>query len=133
MSIVDSAKLVGSPGIRLATIVLVLVGLGGVALYRREPSSLVFWPTIVVGLLALIALIHCFRRLYAQWMRFAAVLHKVALTVLFGACYLLVVPVFHLIVRLLDPLRLRRKPEADTFWVERRRPDVDPVSLRRMG
>ena len=129
----DSARFVGSVSTRLATIAFALVCLGGVVQYGRAPSSIILTVTVGSGFLAFIGLIHCFRTLYSRWMRFAGLLHTVALTVLFGACYLFVVPLFYLFVRVLDPLKLRSRGQSGTFWIRRRNPGVDPSTLQRMG
>ncbi len=129
----DSARFVGSVGTRLATIAFVLVCVGGVVQYGRAPSPLILTLTIGAGFPAFLGMIHCFDALYSRWMRFAELLHKVALTVLFGACYLFVVPFFYLFVRVLDPLKLRSRGQPGTFWIRRRNPGVDPSTLQRMG
>ena len=64
-------------------------------------------------------------------MRFAEALHRIAIRVLFSACYLLIVPVFVPIVWARDPLGLRRRRRATT-WVTKRG-EIDLPSLERMG
>jgi hypothetical protein len=127
------AKLVGTSGVRLATIALLAASAAGVFLYRRDPSTFVLTAAIVATVLAFLGLVHSFGRLYSLWMRFADVLHVVSLSLLFGACYLLVVPLFYLIVRALNPLGLRRRGDRQSFWIRRRSPKVDPHSFQRMG
>jgi hypothetical protein len=73
------------------------------------------------------------RKIYRLWMRFAELLHSIAVAVLFGGCYLLIVPVFFLISRPFDPLRLRGRADAKSYWIKRRRGDVDLRSLQRGG
>ena len=46
---------------------------------------------------------------------------------------LFVVPLFYPIVWYLDPLRLRRRAEEETYWIERRSETVDAASMQRMG
>ena len=129
----DSARFVGSVSTRLATIALVLVCLGSVVQYGRAPSPIILTLTIGAGFLAFLGMIHCFGALYSRWMRFAGLLHTVAVTVLFGACYLFVVPLFYLFVRVSDPLRLRSRAQPGSFWIRRRNPGLDPSTLQRMG
>jgi hypothetical protein len=132
----DSARFVGSSGVRLATAVLMLACAGGVWLLRAAsfPNArmVVLILTWAIGFAAFIGLIHCFRAIYAGWLAFAGVLHVIAVNAMFGACYLLVVPLFRLIVWPLDPLRLRKRAGAASFWVEREE-DPGPDSYQRMG
>ena len=133
----NSDRLVGSTGIRLATLVFSLLCVTAVVLYERdffsELSEVLLILAIGSGVLAFIGLTHSFRVVYSLWMKFAETLHTVTITLLFGACYLVVVPVFFLMVWPFDPLRLRNRSEPDTFWIQRRNPRCDPPSLQRMG
>jgi hypothetical protein len=131
---VDVARIVGSTGIRLATAALGLACAGGVALIRSRPdaSGVVLALTIASGVLALLGAIHCSRGVYARWLAISERLHSAVVIALFGVCYLLVVPVFRLIGIARDPLRLRGRARAETFWIPRRE-DSDPAALERMG
>ena len=86
----------------------------------------------VVGLLAVFGLILSFRSSYQLWMRMAERLQSVVTTLLFGACYLLVVPIFAAFVRMSDPLQLRPRKGASS-WVAMRREAHDARSYQRMG
>ncbi len=97
------------------------------------PPGIVPLRTLAVVILAILAwmsVVHASAALFALWMRFADTLHTIAVTVLFGACYLIVVPVFRLALWFRDPLSLRRAHQ--TSWVSRTR-TVDAGSLERMG
>jgi len=132
----DSARLVGSSLVRLATAILAGVSLAtGLALRGNGFAgmrSVLLALTIGTGILAFLGLVHSFRLLHTAWLAYARVMHVLAVTVLFGACYLLIVPVFWLILRPFDPLRLRRRSRGNTFWIPRRE-EFDPTSLQRMG
>jgi 3-hydroxy-3-methylglutaryl CoA synthase len=132
----DSARMVGSSGVRLATALLMLALAGSVWLLRtaRLPNArtVLLIVTVALGLATFMGLIHCFRALYAGWLAFAGVLHVIAVNAIFGACYLLVVPFFRLIVLPFDPLRLRKRAGAASFWVDREK-DPGPDSFERMG
>jgi hypothetical protein len=129
-------RIVGSLGIRLAAAGLALACLFGSLLYRDrafpDASGTVLFLTIASGVLALMAGVHVSRAIYARWLALSQRLHSLVVTVLFGACYLLVVPVFRLIGLTRDPLRLGRRDRAETFWIPRRQ-DPGPESFERMG
>lgn len=128
---------IGSTAVRCGTAVLAALSLTAALVYRRElvpgASGIVFAAAVVCGILAAIGFVHCFRAVYTWWMKFADVLQTVVVSILFGACYLLIVPIFALIVRILDPLRLSKRRETGTLWI-RRRPDAyDWNSFERLG
>lgn len=125
----DVSRFIGSATVRLIALVLAAsfawVALGVTA------GRLPWYAALVSGLLAWIAVVHSSRPLYAWWMRVAEALHTLVITVLFGACYLLIVPLFGLLTRRRDPLRLRRR-RLESSW-EVRRGSIDARSLERMG
>jgi hypothetical protein len=88
--------------------------------------------TAVSGFVGLIGFIHCFRAIYDRWLTFTHALHKVVTTVLFGACYLLVVPLFWLITLPFDLLRVRRRDAVESFWIAKQ-DKPDKSSFGRMG
>jgi hypothetical protein len=89
------------------------------------------FAVIVGGLLTWLALVHSSKTLFVLWMRLAGALQTVMITTLFSVCYVLVVPVFRVIVWFRDPLHLRRS-RHETSWVARTAV-VDAVSMERMG
>lgn len=129
----NTERLIGSTAMRVLTVVFAAVCAALLLARGRFPdaSGLLLVVAIASGILACLAFIHSFRAVYTAWMRFAKALHNVVIAVLFGACYLAVVPFFFLIAWPSDPLRLRKQPESGTFWVRRR--EFDPSSLDRMG
>jgi hypothetical protein len=130
-------RLVGSVGVRFATLLLSLLCVTGLVLYDHSfvpiGNKALLMLAVGSGILAFLGMIHAFRTVYARWLRLTRALHTVLITVLFGACYLFVVPVFSLMVWPFDPLRLRHRPKLDTFWIRRRSPGCDLASLQRMG
>jgi hypothetical protein len=87
--------------------------------------------SIVAGILTWVAFVHTHAALYRLWMKFAHVLHTVAISVIFGACYLLIIPIFRAVLWFRDPLGLRRPPE-ESSWVARTAKS-DALSMERMG
>lgn len=130
-------RLVGSLGVRLTTFVFSLLCVTVVMLHGGDRFPTLSKGLMILavgsGVLAFIGLIYSFKVIYALWMRFAAILHAVIVTLLFAICYLVVVPVFFLIAWPFDPLRLRNRSEPDTFWVRKRSTPCDLSSLERMG
>ena len=72
------------------------------------------------------------RRLYRALTALGELMRAAMTTVLFGACYLVIVLPFVLVVKVLDPLRLRKHDE-ETYWIELSERTIDPVSFERMG
>ena len=130
----DPSQLVGSAAIRGATLLFAAVCAAAVSMSGSSPGAqrLLTWLAIGSGLFAAIGFLHSFQSTYSAWLRFAERLQTVVISILFGACYLLVVPLFRLFTQISDPLRLRRRMRAETFWVLRPE-DSDLDSLERMG
>ena len=133
----DPSRIVGSAGIRVATLAVLLLSATGVLLRDHivvaGAGDALFFSVIGGGFLALIGLIHSFRAVYSRWLRLAKLLQTLVITILFGACYLLIVPLFFVILRASDPLRLRTRSEPESFWLPRRGARTDEKSLARMG
>jgi hypothetical protein len=128
-------RIIGSSWIRLACVVLALLSAAAFVAAGRQwigPPGWVRFAGVVLGLLAAMAFVHAFRPVYAVWMRVAGVLNQVMTTLLFGLVYLVIVPPFSLVMRLVDPLRARRAKPAESLWIERPSEPVDADSLSRM-
>jgi hypothetical protein len=69
------------------------------------------------------------RPLFQAWMHVAEGLQRVVTATIFGACYLVLAPLFAVVTWVRDPLHLRRR---STSWVSRRA-EIDAASLERMG
>ena len=128
---------IGSAGTRVATLTFALLCLTVVAVHMRrllpQTGQLAIVVACASGLLALVGVIYSFHPVYSLWMRMAKGLNTIVVTVLFGACYLIIVPVFFLVVFRSDPLRLRRRFDPKTFWIPRHRDPIDSTAFRRMG
>ena len=133
----DVDRIIGSTGIRVATLTISLLLVTAVVLREHmDPSGArhaVFLLVIGAGVLAFVGLIHSFRALYSQWLRFAGFLNRLVVALIFGGCYLLIVPWFFLMARAISLLRSRSRFEPESFWIPRRRVDCDARSLARMG
>jgi hypothetical protein len=135
---VDIERIIGSRGIRGVTLVAAVILVTtmvlrayGIAPWTGGRAFLVF--SVGVGFIAFIALIHSFRTLYDRWLAVAAFLQRVVITLLFGGCYLLVVPWFALLARVIGVRGLRGRPGPRSFWVRRRHSPCDESYFTRMG
>ncbi len=65
------------------------------------------------------------------WMKFGLVLGRIVSPVVIGILYYLVITPFGIVMRLAgkDPLRLRREPDAQSYWIKRDPPGPPPDSL----
>ena len=130
-------RLIGSTGVRAATLAVLSLVVTAVVLEGQVVSSsaqdALFVFSIVGGFIAFILLIHCFRALYSWWMRLAVRLQKVVVVVLFGACYLFIVPWFFLIARALDARRHLGHSDPASFWIPRRGGEINARYFARMG
>jgi hypothetical protein len=132
----NAEKLVGSLAVRVATAVFISLAALGLLLSQGGLAAGQRWAVlaaIVCAVLAALGGIHCSRRGYALWMRTAAGLSEVMATLVFGLCYLVLVPFFVPIVWLLDPLQLRRGNDSASYWHERSTTPPDAQGFRRMG
>ncbi len=124
---------ISSQSIRVAT-------LGGSALFaavtyfyfENRSSELLLACVIATGVPTALGVILSFRPIYAVWMRIAEILQRFVSTVLFGSCYLLLVPLMLLAARL-GGLFGRRREFGESLWVRRAPRDTDPRSYQRMG
>ncbi len=66
------------------------------------------------------------------WTQFGLLLGRVVSPVVMGLLFFVVFTPFGLVMRAFghDPLRLKRNPEASTYWVERAPPGPPPESMR---
>lgn len=127
---------VGSRWIRATAAVFFAVCLAAIAtklsVEQASVAARIFGAlAFISALAALVCLPLCSRRVYPVWMRFAERLNTVVVTVIFAACYLLIVPLFWLLRWRADPLRLHSDPRVKTYWV--RRPERDARAFERMG
>lgn len=123
-------RFVGSWIARVAVVVFGALTIA-LAMSAGQAPRYVTYAAVFAGIWTWLSLVHAIRPLFKAWMRFAELLHNVAVTVLFGGCYLILVPLFHLVLRRRDPLHLRRA-KSDSSWVVRTGV-IDASSLERMG
>lgn len=130
-------SLVGSNAVRWATGTLLTLWLLSVLAYTRDVfpdrSDVTFGLLIGSGILTFMGFVHTTRAIYSQWLRFAAALHSVVITVLFGSIYLFIVPLFALAIWPFDVLRLRKHGRTDTFWIRKRSIGGDIAFFQRTG
>ncbi len=130
--------LVASRGARAFAATFAVLAIASFALGRSDVvpdlGRFIFLPVLIFSVLTFMGIIFSFRPLYTRWMKFADALQVVVMTILFGGCYLIVVPFFVLIVKASDPLGLRGRPEdGDSYWVDRHKDESDIESYRRMA
>lgn len=67
------------------------------------------------------------------WFRLGLLLHRIMTPLVMGVLFFLVVTPTALVMRRLghDPLRLKRPPTADSYWVSRTPPGPDADSMTR--
>ena len=72
----------------------------------------------------------CLKRLWARWKVITHIIGNFQARVLLSVFYFIVVPPFALIVKVKDPLGLRRRGHA-SGWIERPAADLSSESTRR--
>ncbi len=90
-------------------------------LWRHHPTA-PWWALAAAALLSSISFLapHFLKPLNFLWFNFGLLLHRIANPVVMFALFVCVFVPAGAIMRLWhDPLRLRRKPEASSYWVER--------------
>ena len=110
--------------------------LGVVALWPLWYGDMIrLWAGIPAALFLLAALI--FPRLLSPlkmlWMRFGLLLHAIITPLVMGLIFYLAVTPTGLILRAMgkDPLRLKRDPDAKSYWILRDPPGPPPGSIRK--
>jgi predicted membrane metal-binding protein len=116
-------------GLVVATFFLIV---GFWPLVRAQPIR--WWAlgvAAVFGLLALLwtAALAPFNRL---WVKLGALLYKVVSPIVMAMLFYVTVTPIALLMRLLgkDPLRLRRDPDAASYWIDRTPPGPSPESMK---
>lgn len=93
------------------------------------------WALILAAGFALVSLTRpaWLAPLNQQWTRLGLLLHKIVNPIVLGLIFLLSIVPISLLFRLLgkDPLRLKRKPDATSYWIPRQPPGPAPDSLPR--
>jgi hypothetical protein len=93
------------------------------------------WALILAALFALTTLFFpaALTPLNRLWTRLGALMHKIVNPLVLGLIYALTIVPIGLIFKLLgkDPLRLKRDPQATTYWIARQPPGPAADSLPR--
>ena len=99
---------------------------------RTEPVR--WWALGLAGTFAVLALLWTpalapFNKL---WMKLGLLLYTIVNPVVLGLLFYLTVTPIALLMRLLhkDPLRLRREPDATSYWIHRSPPGPTPESMK---
>ena len=113
----------------MVTVVLTVVGV--FPLLNGEPPR--WWSLAVAGVMLVVTLVRAellapFNRV---WFRFGLFLHRVVNPVIMAVIYFGVVTPTGLVMRAVgkDPLRLRRDPNAESYWIHRTPPGPEPESM----
>ena len=113
----------------VVTVACTVVGL--FPLLNGEPSR--WWLLAVAGVMLVVTLVRAelLSPLNRVWFRFGLFLHRVVNPVIMAVIYFAVVTPTGLIMRAVgkDPLRLRRDPNAESYWIHRKPPGPKPESM----
>ena len=130
-------KYIGSAAIRFISLAIAILAVAVFVFDETLPmDARSVWLKVVGFVLAAFAFlgaIHSFRGFYTGWMRFARWLNVVATVVALTVIYFSIVPPMAVVMRWIDPLRIRRAAGTKTFWVTRKQAKLDSDSLQRMG
>ena len=110
----------------------ILTVLGG--LLALSHKALVLWPFGIALLFLLLAFIKpvVLAPINRLWFRFGLLLNRIVNPVIMGLIFFFAVTPIGLVMRLSrkDSLRLKRDPEAGSYWIERDPPGPPPDSLK---
>lgn len=131
----DDALVVGSDR-KFGLVFVVFFGLvGAVPLLTRDPPELRAWALGVSGAFLTFTLVapRVLHPLNVLWMRFGLLLGKIVSPIVLGVLFFGAVLPMALVLRALgkDLLRLKRAPEATSYWILRTPPGPAPESLKQ--
>ena len=128
----DEAVVVGSDrsfGIVMAAALAILALLNG-----WHNGHLWPWTGGLAGLFLAAALFYpaVLNPLNRLWLKLGLLLHKIVNPIIMAVVFFGAVLPTGLVMRALgkDPLRLKRQPEANSYWIERRPPGPTPESMK---
>jgi len=102
-------------------------------LVRAEPVR--WWALGVAAAFAVLALLWpaALAPLNKMWTKLGVVLYKIVNPVVLGLLFYVTVTPIALLMRVLgkDPLRLRRDPHAESYWIVRTPPGPPPQSMKK--
>ena len=116
-----------STGLVFAAVALII------AFLWRSDVALLRWALGIAGALSLVSLIApvILRPLNILWFKLGLLLHRIANPVVMLAVFAVVFVPAGLIMRLWhDPLRLRRMPDAPSYWIDRQQLELPAGSMR---
>ncbi len=93
-----------------------------VAYFWRSNSIVLTVALAIAAALLAISLLapHILRPLNIVWMKFAVLLNKIMSPIIMGVLFLVAIVPFGLAMQLRrDPLQLKRRPDAKSYWIER--------------
>lgn len=93
-----------------------------IAYFWRANSTVLTSALIVAGALFAVSLLaqHNLRPLNIAWMKFAVLLNKIMSPIIMFVLFLIAIVPFGLAMQLRrDPLQLKRRPDAKSYWIER--------------
>src|SRR5262245_10901846 len=97
-------------------------------------ESIRWWALAVAAVFTALALLWtaALAPLNKWWTKLAVLLYRVVSPIVLGLLFYVTVTPIALLVRLLgkDPLRLRRDPDAASYWIERTPPGPPPESMK---
>jgi Saxitoxin biosynthesis operon protein SxtJ len=116
-------------GLVIATVLLLITFW---PLIRAEPVR--WWALAVAAVFATLALLWtaALAPLNKWWTKLGLLLYRVVSPIVLGLLFYVTVAPIALVMRLLgkDPLRLRRDPDAASYWIDRTPPGPAPGSMK---
>jgi len=92
-----------------------------------------YWAVAVAAafLLCALAFPGVLAPLNRLWLKLGALLHRIVSPIVLGFLFYIAITPMGVVMRMFgkDPLRLRREPDAATYWIDRTPPGPPPESL----
>ncbi|HZT87374.1 MAG TPA: SxtJ family membrane protein [Stellaceae bacterium] len=114
------------------TIAAVFTVIGLLSLWRHGPHAIYWLSAAAVLAVFAAAWPAALAPLNKVWLKFGLLLHSIVSPVVLGAMFVTVFTPVGFLMRLTgkDPLRLRRDPQAASYWIPRDPPGPAPESLK---
>ena len=106
--------------------------IGAFKLWRGHAAGGVWCAVALVFLVLAVARPKILAPLNHLWLKFGLLLHKIVNPIVMALMFYLAILPIGLLMQLFhkDPLRLRRDPQARSYWIERRPPGPAPDTMR---
>jgi hypothetical protein len=105
-----------------------------VPLLHRPAGSPRLWALAIAAAFAVLAVVYpaSLKQLNRLWMQFGLLLHKITSPIILGVMFYGVIVPVGVTMRLVgkDPLRLKREPESQSYWIVRA-PGPAPQSMKQ--